>query len=445
MTLAAAPSRAAGGGPRAEGLTLTGSALTQLRAAVVAAPRGAERLRLTVAADAGAPLAWLRAVPARVPAAYFAGRDGDGEVLGIGEAEVATAAGAALAPPAWRYAGVLRFEDGPDAKRFAVPLVEIGRARGRAWVAAYLVGPAELARRRVLALLDRLGAAGPPGAAAAAENLVVRRTERPDRAGWDAMMARALAAIDAGAVGKVVLARRVELTLAAPLDAVAVLERLAAREPRSFRFAFRRGASTFVGASPERLFARRGREVVSDAVAGTRRRGVDAAADRAIGAELLTADKDRREHAFVADAVARSLATVCDAVSRDAEPTIMTLGGLLHMHTTAAGGLRLGGDDGALLGALHPTPATCGWPAAAARTFLAAVEPFARGSYAAPVGWIGRDGAELAVGIRAVELCGRTAALTAGAGIVRGSDAAAEWAETEAKLAGVLAALAAGP
>ena len=82
MTLAAAPSRAAGGGPRAEGLTLTGSALTQLRAAVVAAPRGAERLRLTVAADAGAPLAWLRAVPARVPAAYFAGRDGDGEVLG---------------------------------------------------------------------------------------------------------------------------------------------------------------------------------------------------------------------------------------------------------------------------------------------------------------------------------------------------------------------------
>ena len=440
MTLATLP-------PRSAARFASAEPLAQLREAVLAAPRDAERLRVAVDVAAVDPVAWVAAVPPRTALAYFAGREGGDAVLGAGLAEVVTAAAASRAEPGWRYCGAGAFDDGPEVARFGAPLIEIGSTGGRAWVAAYLVGPMELARRRVVALIDRMldrllaRAAETDGTSLGAPTLL-GRLERPDRAGWDRMMRRALGAIAAGEVGKVVLARQVELTFADPVDPVRVLARLAAREPRSFRFAFRRGGSTFVGASPERLFVRRGREVVSEAVAGTRRRGADPEADRAIGAGLLAADKDRREHAFVVDAVTRSLARVCDAVSTTSAPRLMELGSLLHLHTGAAGTLRVGHDDADLLGALHPTPAMCGWPTAAARSLLREVEPFARGSYASPVGWIGRDGAELAVGIRAVELSDRVALLTAGAGVVRGSDPDAEWSETEAKLAGVLSAVA---
>ncbi|PKN53976.1 MAG: isochorismate synthase [Deltaproteobacteria bacterium HGW-Deltaproteobacteria-14] len=436
MTLATLP-------PRPAARFTSVEPLARLREAVLAAPRAAERLRVAVDCPAVDPLTWARAIPQRAALAYFAGRDGDDAVLGAGLAEVVTAGAAARAAAGWRYCGATGFDDRPEVARFAAPLVEIGVTARRGWVAAYLVGPPEPARRRVVALIDRMlaRAADVDGTSLGAPTLI-GRVERPDRAGWERVMRRALAAIAAGEVGKVVLARQVELTFADPVDPMRVLARLAAHEPRSFRFAFRRGGSTFVGASPERLFVRRGREVVSEAVAGTRRRAADPAADRAIGAGLLAADKDRREHAFVVDAVTRSLACVCDAVSTTSPPTLMKLGTLLHLHTRAAGTLRVGHDDADLLRALHPTPAMCGWPTPAARALLREVEPFARGSYAAPVGWIGRDGAELAVGIRAVELSGRVALLTAGAGVVRGSDPDAEWGETEAKLAGVLAAVA---
>ena len=64
-------------------------------------------------------------------------------------------------------------------------------------------------------------------------------------------------------------------------------------------------------------------------------------------------------------------------------------------------------------------------------------EPFDRGWYAGPVGWIGRDAAEFAVAIRSGLVQQGPApslALYSGAGIVRGADAEAEWAEIEHKI-----------
>lgn len=58
------------------------------------------------------------------------------------------------------------------------------------------------------------------------------------------------------------------------------------------------------------------------------------------------------------------------------------------------------------------------------------------------VGWTGLDGdGEWAVTIRSAEVCDRTVRLFAGAGIVAGSDPAAELAETGAKFRTLLRAL----
>jgi len=414
--------------------------LLRLRAAVLA-HHDHGRARIAVNGDGLDPLAWVGAVPEDARLAYFAGRDGDAAVLAVGTAEVRSARGAATAPPGWRYVGGMGFDERADAASFVAPVVELGRAAGRSWVAANLLGGSELERRRALSVIDAMIAAGNGPRLGVAPGQVLRREERPDRAGWQRMMTRVLHAIDAGEVDKVVLARQVELTFDAPVDPALTLARLARYEPRSFRFLLRTDEATFVGASPERLFARSGREVVSEALAGTRRRGRDDAEDGRRGAELLAADKDRREHRFVVDAVTAALGRVCETVATERAPTVMATGSLLHLRTSAAGALRAGVDDADLLAALHPTPAMCGWPTSAARALLREVEPFSRGSYAAPLGWVGRDGAEIAVGIRAVALHGDRAVLTAGAGVVRGSDPEAEWRETEAKLAGVLSAV----
>ena len=66
-------------------------------------------------------------------------------------------------------------------------------------------------------------------------------------------------------------------------------------------------------------------------------------------------------------------------------------------------------------------------------------EPAPRGWYAAPVGWFDDSGqGEFAVAIRSGLLCGSQAYLYAGAGIVRGSDPDAEFAETRLKQRAVL-------
>ena len=63
------------------------------------------------------------------------------------------------------------------------------------------------------------------------------------------------------------------------------------------------------------------------------------------------------------------------------------------------------------------------------------MEPEPRGLFAAPVGWISTSGdACIAVAIRSALLQGDQARVYAGAGIVSGSDPAAEWEETAAKL-----------
>jgi menaquinone-specific isochorismate synthase len=84
--------------------------------------------------------------------------------------------------------------------------------------------------------------------------------------------------------------------------------------------------------------------------------------------------------------------------------------------------------------ALHPTPAVGGYPTSAALTAIRDLEPFDRGWYAGPVGWVGSRGAEFAVALRCGLVRGSSLSLYSGAGIVEGSHPAEEWNEIEQKI-----------
>ena len=190
----------------------------------------------------------------------------------------------------------------------------------------------------------------------------------------------------------------------------------------------------FVGVTPERLVSRTGTAARSEAVAGTRPRGVDAVADRLLGESLLASAKDRTEHDLVVERVRDALACHAESVRTDAEPRLLRLAYVQHLLTRVHADLRTGTGDMDLVDALHPTPAVAGAPVTRAIDALRELETFDRGLYAGPLGVVSADGAEVAVAIRSALVEGDRLTAFAGAGIVEGSDPAEEWRETGHKL-----------
>ena len=352
--------------------------------------------------------------------------------------------------------GALPFDDRIPGSLVVPALVVVRRADGVGWVTT--TGPAgsvadvrpgdpERVAYRNGTYFARAGSRGTVGDIAngfpAAPGTVVDLREDPGRAVWTEAVRRILAAIDAGDVRKVVLARQLSVEAGAPFDRRVVLDRLRRSHPSCFTYA----AGGFVGASPELLIRRRGDEVASCPMAGTVRRGADPAEDDALTAGLLRSVKEAEEHRLLVEAVVAALAPVCVGPPAAGDPDVVRFPTVSHLATRVSGVLRRPAPSAlALAGLLHPTPAVGGLPRAEALATIAALEGFDRGLYAGPVGWVDAAGdGEWAVALRGAQLDGPRARLVAGAGIVAGSDPDAEWAETEAKLRPMLAAVGAIP
>lgn len=246
----------------------------------------------------------------------------------------------------------------------------------------------------------------------------------------------ALRAIAAGGADKLVLTRSLRLHADAPIAAGDVLDALAVRHPACATFGIGHAGKSFVGASPETLLALDGSHVAVDALAGTAWQA---------SALALGADKNRREHDFVAHAVAAALTELCRDISVPAAPEIMRLDALTHLRRriTARRPPDVAAFD--LLARLHPTPAVGGVPGAAALDWLARHGDRRDAWYTGGIGWIdGAGDCDIAVALRCGLLEGNAATLYAGAGFVAGSDPEQELAETEAKFAAMRDALAAG-
>ena len=235
--------------------------------------------------------------------------------------------------------------------------------------------------------------------------------------------------VNNGILDKLVLAVRQKILLGKPLDPLAMLARLREQQRGSCRFLWQRNHDVaFFGASPERLLSLQKGQLKIDALAGT-------APLKAGDKSLLNSDKDLREHELVVDSITNQLIRQGLQPRRTRRPQLARHGQLVHLHTpinaSAKSQLPLH-----LAGLLHPTPAVAGFPRREAMSWLRTLEPFERGSYAAPIGWIDKLGnAELRVAIRSGTVRLNELELTAGAGLVRGSVAEKELQEVGLKLA----------
>jgi menaquinone-specific isochorismate synthase len=445
-----------------------GSALARLIRAAGDVQADGAYLSVQVPAPAAPPLAWLAAQTGR-PRLFWHGR---------GEAESVALLGAALtvgteqsAPaglpdhayvqteqdlaalgrvlehlgPQARLWGGLRFDarKPPDGAwnlyqplRFTLPrFTYTYHADHSATIACALVLPDDLSR------LDAIAQAAEELQPARAMGRVrlplpLERADLPGRPTWNQMVASALDAFRSGELDKVVLARRVTYRFPTALDPFDLLYQLAEATPGCFHFYTEHAADTaFVGASPELLFRLQDGRLQSEAIAGTRPRAASNDADDALRRELLESDKDRREHLYVRQFLEEQLGRFVSDLESDTAPREMPLARGRHLRSRLGGTAKSSTRPIDVLRALHPTPAVGGTPTGPALAFIRAHEPFDRGRYAAPLGWISRDAAEFAVGIRSGRVEGDTLALYSGAGIVEGSDPDAEWNEIEGKIA----------
>jgi isochorismate synthase len=200
---------------------------------------------------------------------------------------------------------------------------------------------------------------------------------------------------------------------------------------------FRWGDAAFLGATPERLLHKRGRQVETEALAGS----IDSR-DESAERRLQASAKDLEEHALVVSAITSALEPLCDQLELPSRPGVRSLKHLLHLCTPIQARLNRDTHVLELLERLHPTPAVGGVPTRVALECIAQTESFDRGWYAGAVGWFDALGdGDFNVALRSGLVRSERAWLFAGAGLVRESQGALEYAETTWKLSAMLSSL----
>ena len=331
-------------------------------------------------------------------------------------------------PPEWRSFGRVRF---------VLPLVALKSDENGCTVVLNCIPPENKslgnAANDIVRQLKRLDAMVPgivaSGVPPYTETLI------PGYESWHAFVDEVLSRLNRNGVRKVVLARKKILKSALAWDPVFLFRCIEAIEEDSFLFFCRpKNGEAFMGRSPERLFNLTKGSLASDAIAGTRRRCDQPFRDDTLASELMSSIKDAEEHRIVVDYIRAHMARLCDDVCVAASPRPLKLKHLQHIITRVRGRVKNGRNPVEIMRMLHPTPAVGGVPRESSLEMISRLEPFGRGWYGAPIGWMARDAAEFAVGIRSALVRENELHLFGGAGIVAQSEAKPEWEETGHKM-----------
>jgi para-aminobenzoate synthetase component 1 len=191
-----------------------------------------------------------------------------------------------------------------------------------------------------------------------------------------------------------------------------------------------------VSGSPELFLARRGRQVWTRPIKGTRPLGE--------AEELAAAEKDTAEHVMIVDLERNDLSRVCEPGSVRWPELLVPhpLAGVEHLVSTVEGRLREDVGLAELLAAVFPGGSVTGAPKISAVDHIAALEPVGRGASMGAIGTIRPNGdLDLALTIRTFAVADGRIHLWVGGGIVWDSDPAEEIEESWVKARPLLAAL----
>jgi len=344
--------------------------------------------------------------------------------------------------PSLRYYGGFCFEDTVKASewapyksfRFIVPRFEFCKTADET-VFAINIALKDMSEKTVNAIIASLEQINfSPTTRYRSVPVVQSREDYPQKQGWREMFQK-ISANGKSNQEKIVLARKSNFIFDKDIDPMALIKHLKDITPHCYHFCFQTDPyQGFLGASPEKLYKRTEGKIESEALAGTKPRGATQEDDTRLADELLHSTKEANEHKYVIDAITEALKPLCQNLTCDASSRLLKLKEGQHLITQCQGTLRETVTDAQILDSLHPTPAVAGCPKDQALDIIKDIEPFERGWYCAPVGYVGFNQAEFAVAIRCGLVEKNTLSLFAGAGIVDGSTWEEEWNEVEHKI-----------
>lgn len=177
-------------------------------------------------------------------------------------------------------------------------------------------------------------------------------------------------------------------------------------------------------ASPERFLSRTGSKIITSPIKGTIRWNQE-----------VFGEKDKSENLMIVDLMRNDISQVCQPGTVEVSALFRQEKhpGITHLVSDIEGTLNEGESWESILEALLPPGSVSGAPKSSAVSIIEKNEG-ARGPYCGSLGWIHGDRAELAVAIRTFWTTGdKYLRYGTGAGITWGSDAQAEWEETQLK------------
>ena len=238
-----------------------------------------------------------------------------------------------------------------------------------------------------------------------------------------------------GDIMQVVLSQRMSKPFAA--SPLALYRALRTLNPSPYMFYFNFDSFHVVGASPEilvRLEEDAGvNKVTVRPIAGTRKRGANAAEDAALAADLLADPKECAEHLMLLDLGRNDVGRVAKtgSVKVTDQYIIERYSHVMHIVSNVEATVRDDEDAMSVLKATFPAGTVSGAPKVRAMEIIDELEPTKRGIYAGSVGYLGFNGdMDLAIAIRTAVIKDGQIHVQAGAGIVADSDPDSEWQET---------------
>jgi para-aminobenzoate synthetase component I len=217
------------------------------------------------------------------------------------------------------------------------------------------------------------------------------------------------------------------------VEAMEIYEQLRILNPSPYMSYFHTPEFQLVSGSPELLIKKKGLEVSTRPIAGTRSRGVDELEDIQLARELIENEKERAEHVMLVDLERNDLGRVCQygTVEVNEFMVIEKYSHVMHIVSNVRGTLSNEKDEYDVIDAVFPGGTITGAPKVRTMEIIEELEPVQRGIYTGSLGWIGFDGdMELNIVIRTMLVKDGQAHVQAGAGIVIDSSPKNEYKES---------------
>jgi len=237
--------------------------------------------------------------------------------------------------------------------------------------------------------------------------------------------------IVAGDIIQVVLSQRFSGEIRG--DDFQLYRHLRSINPSPYMFYLNFGNIKLIGASPETLVKLINGKIEVRPIAGTRPRGEDIEADKALEMELISDPKERAEHIMLVDLGRNDVGKVSMPATVKV-PRLMEIerySHVMHIVSVVEGIKRDDVDEFDVFMATFPAGTVSGAPKIRAMEIIAELEGPSRGPYAGGVGYFGfNENMDFCITIRTIVIVDDRIFIQAGAGIVYDSIPEMEYEET---------------